>query len=95
MLYALSKNFWVFTITRLWVALPISPASSKAVMVKVMTLPSTAVTSASARTSRPTGVAEVCSMLSRVPTVVSVSFRQSAMASQAAPSISAAMQGVA
>ena len=47
----------MFTSTRVWVALPISPASSETVIAKVIFFPSTAVTSARARTSRPTGVA--------------------------------------
>ena len=38
---------------------------------------------------------EICSMFRAMPTVVWVSPRQSAMASQAAPSINATMQGVA
>ena len=78
-----------------WVPWPISPASSKARTAKVTTFPSTAVTSASARTSSPTGVAETCSMFSAVPTVVWPSASPSATASHAAPSISATMQGVA
>lgn len=85
----------MFTSTRVWVALPISPASSETVMAKVIFFPSTAVTSARARTSRPTGVALICSRFSAVPTLVCPWGRACSIASQAAPSIRAAMQGVA
>ena len=49
----------------------------------------------SARTSSPTGVAEVWARSRAMPTEVCPSSRAGAMASQAAPSIRAAMQGVA
>ena len=72
-----------------------SKGESMADTAKVMVLPSTSVTSASARTSIPTGVAAVCRMFSSIPTVVLSSPSASVIASQAAPSIRATMQGVA
>ena len=74
---------------RSWVPPPMGPASSKALTVKVSFLPSTAVSSASAHTFMPTGVAASCVTSSLVPTVPWPSSRPACTALTAAFSIRA------
>ena len=71
------------------------PASSKAVTAKVSLRPSTAVSSASAHTFMPTGVAASWLTSRWVPTVPSPSFRPAWTALTAAFSIRAIIWGVA